>query len=59
MLPIICSKQTFKKTCNVVLANGLNLEQVYNNQDLEFFIKNDIKIGIARRFVSNITEWVK
>ncbi|OJD20431.1 hypothetical protein ACJ73_08236, partial [Blastomyces percursus] len=52
-------KEDFRKARDVALANGLDLEQVYNDQDPEFFIKNGIKIGIARCFVSDITEWVK
>ncbi|KAF7588282.1 hypothetical protein BBP40_005936 [Aspergillus hancockii] len=52
-------KESFQKACDVALENGLDLEQVYNDQDPDFFIKNGIKIGIARRFVSDITDWLK
>lgn len=43
----------------VTSCQPLSLEQVYNDQDPEFFIKNGVKIGISRRFVNDITEWVK
>jgi hypothetical protein len=52
-------KEDFRKARDVALANGLDLEQVYKDQDPDFFIKNGIKIGIARRFVSDITEWLE
>jgi hypothetical protein len=42
-----------------MLENGLNLKQLYKDQDPKFFIERGIKIGIARRFVENIAEWVK
>ncbi|KAJ5993437.1 hypothetical protein N7451_009161 [Penicillium sp. IBT 35674x] len=52
-------KAAFRQTCDVMLENGLDLEQVYKDQDPNFFIERGIKIGIARRFVENIAEWVK
>jgi hypothetical protein len=33
--------------------------QVNEDQDPEFFIKNGVKRGIARRFVRDIKYWVK
>ncbi|KAJ5471943.1 hypothetical protein N7539_008512 [Penicillium diatomitis] len=52
-------KAAFRQTCEVMLENGLDLEQVYKDQDPNFFIERGIKIGIARRFVENIAKWVK
>jgi hypothetical protein len=49
----------FRQVCNVMLENGLDLEQVYKDQDPNFFIEKGIKIGIARRFVEDIGKWVK
>ncbi|KAJ5346234.1 hypothetical protein N7452_004238 [Penicillium brevicompactum] len=46
-------------TCDVMLENGLDLEQVYRDQDPSFFIAKGIKIGIARCFVEDIGKWVK
>lgn len=42
-----------------MLENSLNLKQVYQDQDPEFFISKGIKIGIARRFVQDIQRWVE
>lgn len=39
--------------------NGLDLKQVHNYQDPNFFIDKGIKIGIARRFVENIGKWIE
>jgi hypothetical protein len=42
-----------------MLDNGLELEQVYKDQDPEFFIDKGIKMGVARRFVDDIRRWVE
>jgi hypothetical protein len=52
-------KVEFQKACDVTLADGLDLEQIYQDQDPEFFIEKGIKRGIARRFVGDINQWVK
>lgn len=46
-------KAAFRQACDVMLENGLDLEQVYKDQDPEFISKG-IKMGIARRFVEDI-----
>jgi hypothetical protein len=52
-------KAEFQRACDVALEDGLDLEQVYEDQDPEFFIKHGVKRGIARRFVNDIEDWVK
>ncbi|OJD25365.1 hypothetical protein ACJ73_03267 [Blastomyces percursus] len=52
-------KDDIKKACDVVLANGLDLKQIYQDRDPDFFVKNGVKLGVARRSVSDISEWVK
>jgi hypothetical protein len=52
-------KADFRKACNVALENGLDLVQVYKDQDPDFFIKHGVKIGIARHFVDDISVWAK
>jgi hypothetical protein len=52
-------KDHIKKARDVALANGLDLNQIHEDQDPGFFIKNGVKVGVARRFVSDIGEWVK
>lgn len=47
-------KAEFQQARDITLAYGLNLEQVYKDQDPGFFVSKGIKIGIARRFVDNI-----
>ena len=52
-------KNEVRKACNTVLAECLDLEQLYQDHDAEFLIQKGIKRGIARRFVSDIDTWVK
>ena len=47
-------KDRFRQACDVMLDDGLDLEQVYKDRDPEFFIGKGIKKGIARRFVEDI-----
>jgi len=39
------------------LAEGLDLELVYEGQDADFYIKKGVKSGVARRFVRDIKIW--
>ena len=48
-----------RKACGVVLSEGLDLEQLHQDQDAEFSIKQGMKRGVARRFVNDIDTWVK
>ncbi|KAM3064619.1 hypothetical protein ACMFMF_011893 [Clarireedia jacksonii] len=52
-------KVEFRKACDITLADGLDLEQVYEDRDPAFFIDKGIKRGIARRFVGDIDQWAK
>jgi hypothetical protein len=52
-------KTEFQKACEATLEDGLDLEQVYQDQDPNFYIKCGVKRGVARRFVSDITTWAK
>ncbi|KAJ4330650.1 hypothetical protein N0V95_010019 [Ascochyta clinopodiicola] len=52
-------KDEFRKACVATLEDGLDLEQVYEDQDPSFFIQRDVKRGVARRFVSDIDRWAK
>jgi hypothetical protein len=52
-------KVEFKKACDVVLEDGLGLEQVHEDQDPNFLIKKEVKRVIARRFVGDIEGWAK
>lgn len=42
-----------------VLADGLDLQQIYENQDVSFFVDKGVKRGVARRFVRDVEYWVK
>ena len=37
----------------------LDLEQVFADQDVDFYIQKGVKRGIARRFVSDIQRWLE
>lgn len=52
-------KAPFRKACDVTLDEGLDLEQVHEDCNPGFFIKNGVKSGIARRFISDIANWVE
>lgn len=43
----------------MALANGLDLAQIHEDQSPDFFIANGVKVGVARRFVRDIQNWVK
>lgn len=52
-------KDEFRKACVATLEDGLDLEQVYEDQDPGFFVQSRVKRGVARRFVSDIDRWAK
>ncbi|XHF99663.1 hypothetical protein AWENTII_003192 [Aspergillus wentii] len=56
------SRETFKEQIvnagNVALENCLDLKQIDKDQDSEFFVKRGVKVGAARRFVSEIRHWL-
>ncbi|KAF2844062.1 hypothetical protein T440DRAFT_410910 [Plenodomus tracheiphilus IPT5] len=52
-------KDEFWKACDVTLGDGLDLEQVYENQDADFFVQSGVKRGVARRFIRDIDGWAK
>jgi hypothetical protein len=43
----------------MTLENCLDLKQIHRNQDPEFLIQQDVKIGVARRFISEINNWAQ
>ncbi|KAJ5475378.1 hypothetical protein N7539_008444 [Penicillium diatomitis] len=47
-------KAEFRKARDATLEDGLDFMQVHEDQDPEFFIKNGVKRGIARRFIGDI-----
>lgn len=51
-------KDDIRKARDLALANGLDLKQIHGDQDTDFFIKQGVKAGVARRFVCEIVEWV-
>ncbi|CAG8342596.1 unnamed protein product [Penicillium salamii] len=52
-------KAYFRLACDITLANGLDLEQVYEDQDAQFFVVREVAVGIARRFVGDIGKWAR
>jgi hypothetical protein len=52
-------KNKFRQARDAILAEGLDLEQVHEDEDPDFLIKKGVKRGIARQFVSNIEDWAK
>lgn len=52
-------KIEYQKACDAALLDMLDLEQVYEDQDPDFFIQNGVKRGVARRFVSDIGRWAE
>jgi hypothetical protein len=52
-------KAGFQKAYDVAMKHGLDLQQIHEDQDPSFFTTNGVMMGIARRFVSDIKDWVK
>lgn len=52
-------KAGYRQICDVMLENGLDLEQIYKDQDPAFFIKKGVQLGVARRFVDDIQHWAE
>jgi hypothetical protein len=53
-------KLEVQKICDAALDEGMDLEQIYTDQDTNFFIQEKkIKRGITRRFVNDIPEFAK
>lgn len=52
-------RENVRKARDVTLENCLDLKQIHHDQDPEFFIRQGVKIGVARRFVSEISDWVQ
>ncbi|KAA8643693.1 uncharacterized protein ATNIH1004_010467 [Aspergillus tanneri] len=52
-------KNDYRKACQVALKNCLDLQQILNRPDPNFFIEREVKIGTAHRFVDDIIEWAE
>lgn len=52
-------KSEVKKACEVALEDGLDLVQIDDDKNPDYFTKRGVKWGIARRFVKDIRFWVE
>lgn len=52
-------KVEFQKACDVALDDGLDLDQIDELSDPEYFKNRGVKWGIARRFVRDIRYWAE
>ena len=52
-------KENIQKARDVALESCLDLKQIFEDQDPEFFVKQGMKLGVARRLVNDISQWVK
>jgi hypothetical protein len=52
-------RDNINKARDLTLENCLDLTQIYEDQDPDFFVKRGVKVGAARRFVHYIGLWVK
>ncbi|KAJ6203509.1 hypothetical protein PSV09DRAFT_2173919, partial [Bipolaris maydis] len=43
-------KMEYQKACDITLQEMLDLEQLHEDQDYDFFIQNGVKRGVARRY---------
>lgn len=48
-------KDDIRKARDLVLANGLDLKQIYGDQDAYSFIKQGVKVGVARRSICGLS----
>jgi hypothetical protein len=51
-------KENIKKARDIALDNSLDLAQI-REENPDFFVKQGVKIGVARIFVSHIRLWIK
>jgi hypothetical protein len=52
-------KAEVKKACEIALDDGLDLVQIDEDKNPEYFTKRGVKWGIARRFVKDIRFWAE
>ena len=52
-------KIEFQKACDIMFAEGLDLEQVHMDQDPDLFVEKGVIRGIALRFVGDIYIWAE
>lgn len=52
-------KAEVRRACGVALDDGLDLAQIDEDKDPDYFTKRGEKWGIARRFVKDIRFWVE
>ena len=45
--------------CNMALGHGLDMQQLSDDQDPDFFISRGIKLSVAQRFIHDIRYWVQ
>ncbi|KAK7883396.1 hypothetical protein LTR67_011267 [Exophiala xenobiotica] len=50
-------KAQFAKACDVALRVGFDLEQIYEKQNVDFFVQAGIMLGVAERFPRDILMW--
>jgi hypothetical protein len=48
-----------QKACDITLDDGLDLEQVHEEQNPGFFTRCGVKRGVARCRTRDIEEWAK
>jgi hypothetical protein len=51
-------RDNIAKVRDVTLEKCLDLMQVYEDQDQDFFVMHGVGLGAARRFVGDIAYWV-
>jgi hypothetical protein len=52
-------KDDIQNMCDMALEYRLDLQQLYDDQDPDFFISRGIKLGVAPRFIRDIPYWVQ
>lgn len=52
-------REEIAKARDTALQDGLDLEQIFEDRDVSFFVRNGVKRGIARRFVCDVGDWAK
>ncbi|KAH5617613.1 hypothetical protein HBI23_252390 [Parastagonospora nodorum] len=52
-------REGVRRIRDMALKEGLDLVQIHQDQDPDYFIKDDIQAGVAKRFVREILDWVE
>jgi hypothetical protein len=52
-------REGVRRIRDIALKEGLDLVQIHQDQDPDYFIKDGVQASVAKRFVREIPDWVE